>query len=694
MTDPLKGLNEQQQKVVTTTHGPLLVLAGAGSGKTRALTHRLAYLMHEGIAAPGQLLAVTFTNKAAHQMRERLQALLGSSILIPGAVGTFHSIGARILRETGGAHGRGDSFTIVDEQDREKLIRQSINSCGYSTKDWNPRAIQQIISKAKNSLTRPQEIVESQPGQKEHVVAAFFEHYEKLLAHHHAYDFDDLLAVPVRLLQENPSLRSQYQSRWQWISVDEYQDTNPLQDTFVKLIAGPEHNICVVGDDYQAIYSWRGATVHHILTFEKEFTGCTTIYLTQNYRSTPQVLECANAVIAENLSQKHKTLWTNNPGGDTVRVIEMASDRHECAWVTTFVQERIARKEPLHDLVILYRTNAQSRLFEESFLTQGIPYTIVGGFRFYERREVKDALAFLHFFHNPDARLALTRIASCILRGIGPKTISRWEEAARQQRMPLRAWLMQQNNASSSVRTLMNAYHDAMQVRKPGSTTVSLILKTLLTKSGYAAMLDRSPDAEERLANIEELYNVTSVYTDIGTYLEEVALLSDIDTLEEKRDRITCMTLHTAKGLEYPIVVIVGCEEGLLPHFKTVDETAAIEEERRLLYVGITRAKRQLMISYARQRYMHGTPSIQTPSRFLEHLPESVQWLAADTATEQETETVLEDEPLEISPIHGTFVSHPHFGRGVVIGQQRDKLTCVFEGHGVKRVSIHAITTR
>ncbi|MBI1834167.1 MAG: UvrD-helicase domain-containing protein [Candidatus Andersenbacteria bacterium] len=682
MTLLLDGLNPEQQKAVTTTHGPVLILAGAGSGKTRALTHRIAYLVHQGIARPQEILAVTFTNKAAGEMRSRLKKLLGSPLNVPRAVSTFHSLGARMLRETTSFHPRSATFTVLDTKDSEKLIRQALKEANISLKTWSPLAVRHIISRAKNSGYTPASFAERTGSEGSEVAALIWPRYETLLARNDAYDFDDLLVVPVRMLQEHSQLAATYQQRWRWLHVDEYQDTNDLQEELLRLLLGPEKHICVVGDDYQAIYSWRGARVDHILGFEKRFPTCQVIHLTQNYRSTPQILETADQVIAGNTKQKHKRLWTENAAGGAVSILALPTDRDEAAWVRQQIAEHTQNGGKLRDCAILYRTNAQSRILEEEFLRARIPYTIVGGFRFYERREIKDALAHLQWLVTPEARLPLDRLSESLLPRVGPKTIGRWEEGSLESGQSLRSYL-KTATGNLHVIKLLRAYTN---VPKEGS--VADILRHLLLRSGYLDYVKLLPDSEERLQNIEELLNVTSVYQNVSEFLQEAALMTDLDTQKAgESDRLTCMTLHAAKGLEFKRVFIVGCEEELIPHINSIDDTEKLEEERRLLYVGITRAREQLTMTYVALRYQAGQLTPRMPSRFLDPITSAIR---------HDDQTLPQDQfpgdPNLVYANQGEILQHPLFGRGVVISVSGSNLTCVFEGHGVKTISGADIT--
>lgn len=689
----LEGLNDEQQKVVLATHGPVLVLAGAGSGKTKALTHRIAYLIRERVAAPHEILAVTFTNKAAAEMRHRIERLVGSASETPRSVSTFHAMGAKMLREQPGGHARTRGFSILDTDDSQKLVRKALKDHNYSLKEWSPQAVRGMISKLKHEYVDTPDLSNPQSPAEE-LLTTIFPLYEQMLAEHDAYDFDDLLRIPLRMLRHLPAVRSYYQSRWKFISVDEYQDTNAMQDEIISLVLGPERNICVVGDDYQSIYSWRGANVDHILQFEQRNPGCTTILLTQNYRSTPNILETANRVIEQNTAQKHKTLWTTRTRSNPVQLRTLPSDRAEAAWVCKQVQQHVLQGGKFRDCAVLYRTNAQSRLLEEQFLTHRIPYTIVGGFRFYDRKEIKDALALLSFSLSLSSRVHFERIASNLLTRVGPKTIDRWEQGAREKGVSLGIYLSHEVGRGD-VRTMMHALSTAKQREHE---RVSDLLRILLTNTGYLRALATLPDGKERLENIEELLNVSAAYTSAETFLEDTALLSDIDTLENQNDRITCMTLHASKGLEFPVVFIIGCEEGLLPHSNSIHDSASLEEERRLLYVGITRAQDSLTITMGAYRFMGGEMTPQAPSRFLEHLPDDVDRVQENifdvhhnyTKEHQDITDFLIDEPTLVQPMSGSYVSHPRFGKGVIIGTSGNMLTCVFEGHGVKSVEATA----
>ncbi|MDA1168761.1 MAG: UvrD-helicase domain-containing protein [bacterium] len=690
MSNALTGLNEQQQQVVLSTHGPVLVLAGAGSGKTRALTHRIAHFIEQRIATPDQILAVTFTNKAAAEMRHRIGQLLGSSFALPRSVSTFHSLGVKILREQSHFHNRSQGFSILDSKDSEKLVRKALKDANYSLKEWSPSAVKNMISRIKHEQV--DNVLSGSPeNPREEVLFAIFPVYEKMLAEHNAYDFDDLLRIPLHILRSQPTVRSLYQARWRFISVDEYQDTNPMQEEIISHLMSQEQNICVVGDDYQSIYSWRGASVDHILQFEQRHIGCTTIFLTQNYRSTPNILDAANNVIALNVDQKHKTLWTTQESGSEVKTMRLPSDRGEAEWVCSQIRDHVRDGGKLSDCAVLYRTNAQSRLMEEQFLMHRMPYTIVGGFRFYDRKEIKDALAILSFYLSPSSRIHFERIADALLTRVGPKTIDKWDNIAREQGISLGLYLST-TEQRADLRAIFSAYREA---KRSEHEKVSDLLRLLVTKTGYLASLENLPDGKERTENINELFNVAAAYTTTEAFLEDTALLSDIDTFDRTDSRVTCMTLHASKGLEYPVVFIIGCEEGLLPHENSLSSSASIEEERRLMYVGMTRAREQLTITHAAYRFRGGEMTPQAPSRFLEQLPQSTEGYKENTYNTQENYSdditdFLHEEPTLVQPTSGSYVTHPQFGRGVIIGASGETITCVFEGHGVKNVAVNS----
>lgn len=708
MTDPLAGLNDQQRQVVTSTEGPVLVLAGAGSGKTRALTHRLAYLVSQGLAKPRELLAVTFTNKAAKEMRGRVGNLVGESSAAAMSLGTFHALGARILREQHVHTARSQRFTIVDTRESEQLIKRALETLNFSPKQWSPRSIQHAISRAKNSLQSVADLAQQARSPMEEVTAQVLVSYQKLLAQHDSYDFDDLIIEVLILLQEHPEVQQSYQQRWRYLSVDEYQDTNPPQDAIIRLLLNENQNLCAVGDDYQAIYSWRGAKVDHILRFEINYPKCKTVYLTQNYRSTPSILSAANQVIAENQDQKHKELWTEQSSGTAVSLVSVFSETDEASFVRKAIEQHMTQGGSARDCAILYRTNAQSRALEEELMRHQIPYIIVGGLKFYQRAEVKDAVAMVNWLVNPNSRLALERVVRAVVRGVGNKTIDRLAITCNDRGISLREGLQTlSERAQTAFRPVIKAYE---QVEAGQPSKVGDVIKKLLTTSGYWRTLQDLPDGEDRLNNLEELVRLADTYSDATTFLEDVALMSDIDEAAQKEnsqnngqvpDRVVCMTLHAAKGLEFERVFIVGCEEGLLPHKNSMNKPADIEEERRLLYVGMTRAKQQLSLLCASGRMMHGQYMPQAPSRFLAAFDDEVEKLdmTADDyrfIDNNQTQSLPDSPKGDAETVYetvevGDIISHAHFGQGVVIQAHGSTVTCVFEGYGVRTIDSVAL---
>lgn len=676
------------------TEGPVLVLAGAGSGKTRTLTHRIAHIIRQGLAEPEQIFAVTFTNKAAQEMRARVAELLGGLKKVPKTIGTFHALAARMLREQHQFIGRTAGFTIVDTGDSERLIRQALKELNLNPRQYAPRALRDAISRAKNEGRNPESLLQGAASEAEETAGRVYERYQKWLKRTDSFDFDDLLLETIRLLEGQGAVRQIYQQRWRYLSVDEYQDTNPVQDLMLRLLLGKEQNLYAVGDDYQAIYSWRGARVDHILRFERSFPGCQTVYLTQNYRSTKPILNAANRVIAENKEQKHKELWTTKEQGQPVRVLTLQSDREEAQTIRRLIAEALRKGPALPELrgasgdfAILYRTNAQSRLFEEEFIRYHIPYTIVGGIRFYERSEVKDALGFLQLLSTPQPVLALKRLLAVIAHGVGEKAAERLAAAAEERGITLREALFKTDILPDKQRTALRPLALALkEAEEQKDAALNEVLRQMLERSGYRRYLKELPDGEDREENIGELLSVASGYSDATSFLEAAALMSDADEAARRspdKPQVWCMTLHAAKGLEFPHVYLAGCEEGLLPHQNSLGKTADMEEERRLLYVGMTRARETLTLSYALFRTMWGEGRRQTPSRFLNALPEAVERWGGESQAEAEEDS---GEPVYVSHEIGDMLTHPIFGRGVVIEAAGSKMTCVFEGYGVKKI--------
>lgn len=633
-------LNEQQKEAVLHTEGPLLILAGAGSGKTRVLTHRIAYLIEEKGVNPWNILAITFTNKAAGEMRERVDNLVGfgsESIW----VSTFHSMCVRILRRHIDLLGFDTNFTIYDTDDQKTLMKDICKLLQIDTKLFRERSLLAAISQAKNELVTPEEFrIQAQGDFSRQKIASVYEEYEKQMRANNALDFDDLLVKAVQLFQSQADVLDYYQERFRYIMVDEYQDTNTVQFELVRLLSAKYRNLCVVGDDDQSIYKFRGANIRNILDFEQVFPDAKVIKLEQNYRSTSNILNAANAVIRHNHGRKDKTLWTDNGEGDKINVRQFDTAFDEAEYIVGDIRERVeSGKAAYNDHAILYRTNAQSRMFEEKFVTANIPYKIVGGINFYARREIKDLLAYLKTIDNGRDDLAVRRIINVPKRGIGLTSINRVQEYASGREIgfyeALRAVDLIPNigrgasKLESFVALIEHFKTDAKEL------TISELMQEILEETGYIESLkeEGSEEAESRIENIDELISKITAYEEtcedrdepatLNGFLEEVALVADIDSLDESNDYVVLMTLHSAKGLEFPHVYLAGMEDGIFPSYMTItaDDPEEVEEERRLCYVGITRAEEELTLTCARRRMIRGETQYNKMSRFLKEIP-------------------------------------------------------------------------
>jgi DNA helicase-2/ATP-dependent DNA helicase PcrA len=740
-TDLLQRLNPAQREAATHFEGPILVLAGAGSGKTRVLTTRIARLIEEHGVDPRHILAVTFTNKAAGEMRERVARLLGEE---PAGMwaGTFHAIGARILRHEARYAGRSASFTIYDEEDSIAAIKRAMERLNISTKQWSPKAIRAAVSDAKNALVSVKEYTSLAMDPLSRAAAQVYAELERVLREGNAADFDDLLVLPVRIFQENPDRLAAYRERFRFILVDEYQDTNRAQYQLVKLLGGEHGNVLVVGDDDQSIYGWRGADIRNILDFEKDFPEAKVVRLEENYRSTPQVLDLANVVISANKSRRGKTLRATREAGEKAVVVACADERDEGDFVAEEILDR--RRLPggaaLRDFAILYRTNSQSRAMEEALRKRGIPYRIVGAVRFYDRREIRDLMAYLKLIANPADDEAFRRAVAVPRRGLGDTTIDRLAEGARKAGVPLLAAASRSDlleslrpaarNALIGFATLIRRYRE-----RAADTSVDELLRDLVDEIHFAEYLKRDgPDGADRIENVREL--ITSAaeavldeggelgLTPLDNFLQRASLVTGIDKLDPDADAVTMMTLHNAKGLEFPVVFITGLEEGLFPLSRSHDDPELLEEERRLFYVGITRAERRLYLSHARSRRRNGEEMHSVPSSFLRPIPEemleqratprlrgsaSMSWLGGSIASTRSAFSRRSGTPVrrerswdpdvdasQDAPafVAGERVRHPRFGAGTIVdvsGSGRDaKVTVDFddEAVGQKRLVI------
>ena len=640
--DVYDTLNKPQKEAVFHTEGPLLILAGAGSGKTRVLTHRIAYLIEEKGVNPWNILAITFTNKAAEEMRQRVDSLVGigaESIW----VSTFHSMCVRILRRYIDRLGYDNRFTIYDTDDQKTLMKEVCRKTDIDTKRFKERMLLSVISSAKNEMILPEEFELNAGGDFVQLkIAKVYKEYEAQMRANNALDFDDLLVKTVQLLETQPDVRENYQERFRYIMVDEYQDTNTVQFRLVSLLAGKYRNLCVVGDDDQSIYKFRGANIRNILDFEKEFSDAKVIKLEQNYRSVGNVLEVANSVIRNNKGRKEKTLWTDNEKGEKIRLRQFDTAYDEAQFIAEDIKDETAQGANYSDHAVLYRTNAQSRLLEEKFVAMNIPYKIVGGINFYSRREIKDVLSYLKTIDNGKDDLAVRRIINVPKRGIGLTTINRIQESAAARGIGFYDALSAPDlipgiGRSASKLDSFAALIEYFKGRSEESGVTDLLTE-VIEKTGYTESLeaDDPEELEARVQNIDELVSKAAVYEEscsdrgerptLSGFLEEVALVADIDSVAEDRDYVILMTLHSAKGLEFPHVYLAGMEDGLFPSYMSIsgDDPEELEEERRLCYVGVTRAEEKLTLTCARMRLVRGERQYNSMSRFIKEMPSAL----------------------------------------------------------------------
>ncbi len=688
----LEQLNDKQREAVLCTNGPLLVVAGAGSGKTKALSHRIAYLMSEKKVSPWNILAVTFTNKAANEMKERIISLVGSSEEknLPN-IGTFHSTCVRILRKNIHLLNYENSFTIYDTADQQILMKHVMKDLNLSDKQFNPKAILTHISNAKNQLINPTEYRSYANNYFTEKVHEAYVRYQNELQKNSALDFDDIIMKTVELFKTQPKVLDQYQEKFKYISIDEYQDTNHAQYILTNLLAEKYRNLCVIGDSDQSIYSFRGANIQNILDFEKDYHDAKIVLLEQNYRSTQTILRGAHAIIQKNGKRKDKKLWTSRDGGDKIMVRALENERTEAEFVAKEVRDQIETHETksYKDFVILYRTNAQSRLFEEAFLRYGMPYKIVGGIKFYQRKEVKDMVAYLRVIQNPADSVSLFRIINTPTRKIGARTLEIIQDYALQKNL---SFFEAMHEASSipgmnsskteAISQFINLIKELQNINRQFSA--SGLIKHVLDLSGYKKYIDDGTiEGESRLENIYELISVATKYDNLDAglslsiFLEEIALIADVDSLDSQDNAITLMTIHSAKGLEFPIVFIAGMEEGILPHARSLLERDELEEERRLLYVAMTRAKDRLYMLRAKSRMLYGETQSNAQSQFLAELPAEIVDAEQEAIRSQREITTQElgytkipyeeydEEAVQLN--QGDKVEHTTFGQGTVL---------------------------
>lgn len=719
MNSLLTGLNKEQQQAVQHTEGPLLILAGAGSGKTKVLTVRIAHLLAQGVN-PYEILAITFTNKAAKEMKSRVEGLVGD-VANRIWLSTFHSFCAKFLRfELDNFLGYNSNFTIYDTSDSQAVIKAALKALNLDDKYYPVGAMIAAISDAKNKLLFASDFRKQARDFYQQKVADVYEYYERELRKNNALDFDDLLLVAVKLLQSNEAVLDKYSKRFRYVMIDEYQDTNHAQYLLAKLLASHWKNIAVVGDADQSIYAWRGADIQNILDFEKDYPNCTSIKLEQNYRSTKIILDVANAVIENNEGRPKKNLWTDKTEGAKIQHFTAQSEHEEAA----FIGDTIAKKHDIHgvpygDMAILYRTNAQSRVLEEALIKRALPYIMVGGTKFYDRKEIKDVLAYLRVLYNPFDDLSLLRIINVPKRSIGATTVAKLQDYARANGTSLFMTLTQLHLVDSIKGKTKEKLEEFgilifTLVAEMEDRTVLDILESILDRTGYLAQLEESTDPQDqaRAENIGELLSVAKDFQDtnpsgtVEDFLEQVALVNDVDSFEQEESKVTLMTLHAAKGLEFPIVFLGGLEEGLFPHSRTLMNPEEIEEERRLAYVGITRAEKELYISNATTRTVFGRTSSYLPSRFIDEIPEElVDGLRAKRKVPDDikrhvpqhmsvtsrpvTKPIVRNEVIADWKIGDTAI-HSKWGNGKVINVAGEgagmKLTIEFPTQGVRVV--------
>lgn len=728
-------MNESQMKAVLQTEGPVLILAGAGSGKTKTLTHRIAYLLAEKHVRPDEILAVTFTNKAAGEMKERIEKLLhasgGGSLRLPQFMGTFHSLCSRMLRRDIAVLGYSTSFNILDDQDQQALAKKVMKELEMSTDQIKPRSMMEAVSRAKNQLLSPETLAAQAQSYYEELAAKFYARYQAELQKNNALDFDDLIRLTVELLEKHPEVRARYQEQFRYVMVDEYQDTNFLQYRLVTALAGKHKNVFVIGDDYQSIYGWRQADIRNILEFEKDYPEAVVITLDRNYRSTQVILDAAQGIIENNAHQRHKKLWTDLKEGELITLCPAQDEEAEARFVAQTIEREITEKgRRAAEFAILYRTNAQSRMIEELLLRHSVSYRVVGGLKFYQRKEVKDVIAYIRLLVNPSDSIALERVANTPQRGIGDTTLERWKaHALRTEQDPLMAAASLSPEHSDlregkiqAIRNFTDLFSRwQAYMNHTENLPFSGLLQKITSESGLLKSFEEEgkQEALARIENVQELFSVAQKYDAMTVqealpqFLEEVALASDTDELGA--EGVQLMTVHSAKGLEFPIVFIIGLEEGVFPHSRSHVSPAELEEERRLMYVGLTRAKEKAYLLYAEQRMIFGSTQVNPPSRFLSEIPAELveeremvgggmmqrrsqyggairhravapekKLMQMPVTTTNETVTPLRAD--EVRP--GDMVTHPQFGSGLIVSVAGTLATVAFKRAGVKKMML------
>ncbi|GEK60780.1 DNA helicase [Leuconostoc citreum] len=730
------GMNNKQAEAVQTTEGPLLIMAGAGSGKTRVLTHRIAHLVQDLNVFPWRILAITFTNKAAREMRERIAALLSEDVARDIWVSTFHALAVRILRRDGEAIGLAKNFTIIDTSAQRTLMKRVINDLNLDTNQYDPRTILGMISNAKNDMLRPRDYAKAADNAFQETVAEVYTAYQAELKRSQSVDFDDLIMLTIDLFQSAPEVLARYQQQFEYLHVDEYQDTNDAQYTIVNLLAQRSKNLAVVGDADQSIYGWRGANMNNILNFEKDYPNAHTVMLEQNYRSTQNILDAANAVINHNNERVPKKLWTENGKGDQITYYRAQTEHDEANFILSNIQQlRETKHMAYSDFAVLYRTNAQSRNIEESLVKANMPYSMVGGHKFYERKEILDIMAYMSLITNPDDNAAFERVVNEPKRGLGATSLTRLRELANRLNVSYMKAIESielapsiTTKAASKFLTFAEMMHNLRQQSE--FLNVTELTELVMTRSGYRQMLaeKNDPDSQARLENLEEFLSVTKEFDDkyqpedpesidpVTDFLGTTALMSDLDDFEEGDGAVTLMTLHAAKGLEFPVVFLIGLEEGIFPLSRAMMDEDLLEEERRLAYVGITRAMKKLFLTNAFSRLLYGRTQANEPSRFIAEIsPELLETaysglsrdktqkktLPFDRKMQRATATTYQATPVtkitngvtggdQTSWSTGDKVSHKKWGVGTVIsvsGRADDQeLKVAFPSEGVKQL--------
>jgi DNA helicase-2/ATP-dependent DNA helicase PcrA len=721
----IEGLNPQQKEAVLHTEGPLLVLAGAGSGKTRVITHRIAYLIQEKGVAPWSILSLTFTNKAAREMRDRIEALIGARVLDIWS-GTFHSCCVRILRREIERIGFNRDFVIYDTGDQETLIKDCLQRLGYNDRNFPPKQVLAYIGRAKDELISPEAYsINAAYDFRMRKISDIYTLYQKKLKANNALDFDDILLHTLNIFDKNPDVLAYYQDKFKYILVDEYQDTNTAQYMLVSMLAKKHRNICVVGDDDQSIYGWRGANMQNILDFEKHFHGCRVIKLEQNYRSTERILDAANNVIKNNYGRKPKLLWTKNLTGEPVYVYKAFDERDEADFTAGMVRNAVARGDNNYgDFAVLYRINAQSRVFEDSFMKMGIPYRIIGAHKFYDRKEIKDIIAYLRVVNNPHDDISLKRIVNVPRRGIGKVTLDRAEQLAYDNGVSIYSILLEASKLSELTRASakIKSFTDMLVKLRSLAEYLDLteLIKSVIDQSGIIKELEQEDtiEAKTRIENIREFQSVVLDFVrnseeedpGLNDFLAHVSLIADVDTMADEQDRVVLMTMHSAKGLEFPIVFLAGMEEGVFPSYRSIGEESEMEEERRLCYVGITRAREKLFLTFTKSRTLFGNTTYNRQSRFIDEIPEDLLKYISENSDliksdvrksvtnqisadewKQRTASFIKAAELNTDElVAGTRVLHKKFGAGTITAREPEgsdfKLEIDFDQFGMKRL--------